>query len=320
MLEASYRSFGAGRFVNPGLLKGPYLILYGSAALAVMSAIDAMSGCSLLAKAVFYLLITTFFELGSGLLSRLFSRVRLWDYSGERFNYKGYICLKFSIYWVFLSFAFEYLILPAYQKLLAVLPVWFMMLTVIIMFFIILADMLIVISGNIKAKSREKKTNLFNQFVDLSESVLNLPEVMSLSEYPHHRAKTRLDHVMEVAFLSFLLGRKLNLDLEAIVKGALLHDLFYYDWRTEGPRLHGFRHHTIALKNAEKITKLSRKEQDIIKKHMWPLTVVPPVYAESWIVCLADTYCSVLDYLPFISRVKSISRIKANEKSISLRN
>ncbi|MBW2345619.1 MAG: phosphohydrolase, partial [Deltaproteobacteria bacterium] len=74
-------------------------------------------------------------------------------------------------------------------------------------------------------------------------------------------------------------------------------DLFFYDWLREGPRLHGFRHPAIAHRNARKIATLSKKEEDIIKKHMWPLTLLPPCYAESFIVCMVDTFCSVRDYM-----------------------
>jgi uncharacterized protein len=100
-----------------------------------------------------------------------------------------------------------------------------------------------------------------------------------------------------VAWLSFLWGKRLSLDCRAIVRGALLHDLFFYDWLREGPRLHGFRHPNISLKNARKVTFLSRKEEDIIKKHMWPLTIIPPFYKESLIVSLVDTFCSTRDYI-----------------------
>ena len=38
-------------------------------------------------------------------------------------------------------------------------------------------------------------------------------------------------------------------------------------------------------------------EKDIIKKHMWPLTIVPPVCREAWIVTMADKYCSLMETL-----------------------
>ena len=52
----------------------------------------------------------------------------------------------------------------------------------------------------------------------------------------------------------------------------------------------------IALETRQ-ITHLSKMEEDIIKRHMWPLTFVPPRYAESLVVCLVDTFCSTKDYL-----------------------
>ncbi|MFQ9151359.1 MAG: hypothetical protein ACLR6B_07310 [Blautia sp.] len=46
------------------------------------------------------------------------------------------------------------------------------------------------------------------------------------------------------------------------------------------------------MKNAEEIFDLSVVEKDIIKRHMFPLTPVPPAYRESYLVCLADKICS----------------------------
>ncbi len=136
-----------------------------------------------------------------------------------------------------------------------------------------------------------------NEFYDTIAPLLEDPMVQSLELYNHHRGKTRLEHVKEVAWLSFVWGKRLSLDCRAITRGALLHDLFFYDWLREGPRLHGLRHHNIALKNARKVTFLSKKEEDIIKKHMWPLTVIPPLYMESFVVSMVDTFCSMKDYL-----------------------
>jgi len=42
MLEVAYRSSFSRRFINPGLLKGPYLILYGAGALILMEAADLL--------------------------------------------------------------------------------------------------------------------------------------------------------------------------------------------------------------------------------------------------------------------------------------
>jgi len=297
MLEVTYRSVRDKRFVNPGLLKGPYLPLYGTGALMLMVAVSLLEGAHVLTKALAYLIITTGLELGSGLVGNCFSQSRLWDYSDQRFNYKGHICLKFSIYWIVLAFAFEYLLLPPYQSMLTLFSPAFKGIFAGVTISMMLVDFLTVSLNHFLSLTPKEKTLLETQFIDTARPLLELPEVAKLSQCNHHRGKTRLEHVKEVAYLSFLWGKRLSLDCDAIVRGALLHDLFYYDWLHEGPRLHGFRHHNIALRNARKITPLTEKEADIIKKHMWPLTVVPPRYMESLVVSLVDTFCSARDYL-----------------------
>jgi uncharacterized protein len=297
ILEVSYRSVRDKRFVNPGLLRGPYLPLYGTGALILMVAVSMLQGYHVLTKALAYLIITTGLELGCGLIGEYCSQPRLWDYSDQRFSYRGHICLKFSIYWILLAFAFEYLLLPPYQSMLILLSPAFKGLFTGVTASIMLMDFLALEIRHFLRLTPKEKTLLETQFINTAKPLLELPEVAKLSQYEHHRGKTRLEHVKEVAYLSFLWSKRLSLDSEAIVRGALLHDLFYYDWLHEGPRLHGFRHHNIALKNARKITLLTEKEEDIIKKHMWPLTVLPPHYMESLVVSLVDTFCSARDYL-----------------------
>ena len=102
---------------------------------------------------------------------------------------------------------------------------------------------------------------------------------------------------------SLAINRKLGIHCQEkdLVRGALLHDYFLYDWHDKNREnyqfFHGFYHPGIALKNAKKEYKLTPREQDIIKKHMWPLTIVPPFCREAWVVSMADKYCSILETL-----------------------
>ena len=86
----------------------------------------------------------------------------------------------------------------------------------------------------------------------------------------------------------------------------MLHDLFLYDWHTHarktGQRFHGFTHPAAALRNAERYFTLSDLERDIIQKHMWPLTIVPPKYPESYVICMTDKYCGAMEVAAGYSR------------------
>lgn len=110
-------------------------------------------------------------------------------------------------------------------------------------------------------------------------------------------------HSMAVAAYSIKLADKLGIkyDRKSLIRGALLHDFFLYDWHETsnvGDGLHGFAHPLTASKNAVRYFNLNKKEMDIIRKHMWPLTITKmPKCRESWLVCAVDKYCSLLETL-----------------------
>lgn len=118
-----------------------------------------------------------------------------------------------------------------------------------------------------------------------------------------HGSMTVNEHCINVALHSIALTRRLRIrcNHRELVRGAMLHDYFLYDWhdkeRVDIRRLHGFYHPGVALQNAEREYRLTKREKDIIKKHMWPLTVIPPRCREAWIVTTADKYCSLLETL-----------------------
>ena len=115
-------------------------------------------------------------------------------------------------------------------------------------------------------------------------------------EAMQHGSTTIYRHSVHVAYVSLFLMEKWQFPMDdaSLVKGALLHDYFLYDWHEKdgGHRLHGFRHPAFALYNASKDFSLNRKEKNIIARHMFPLTVLPPRCLEAWIVCFVDKYCA----------------------------
>jgi len=305
LLEAMFRSFRARTFVNPGFLSGSYLPIYGTGALVLTLCATHLEDSSLVVKGLIYLFVTTGLEFITGFIFEGYLNMSLWDYSGQRFKIKNYVCLRFSVYWLILAFAFDYLILPLYFSCFGRLNPIALNISAAVMLVVMSSDFIvrcIVVTEGRKGESKSVPSNDESEFMDILRPLIENPLVQRLAYYTHHGNKTRFDHSMEVAWHSFLLSKRFSLDCDATVRGALLHDLFFYDWLREGPRLHGFRHPWISLKNAREVTTLSKTEEDIIRKHMWPLTVIPPRYMESWIVCLVDTFCSLKDYGTYTSK------------------
>ena len=102
-----------------------------------------------------------------------------------------------------------------------------------------------------------------------------------------HGAVTTFAHSIRVACLAVWMADRLHLwyrvDLHSLVRSALLHDYFLYDWHdwdNGEHRLHGFTHGQAALHNAVRDFDLNHIERDSIAKHMFPMTPVPPKYIE----------------------------------------
>lgn len=132
-----------------------------------------------------------------------------------------------------------------------------------------------------------------------------------------------MKHSEKVAFSSLWLARRLHINVSEreLVRGALLHDYFLYDWHDDEHcglhNLHGFKHPFVALKNASAEYDLSDREKDIIKKHMWPMTVIPPLCREGWLVTICDKYISTIESIHIIRTTKKYIQMKKEQKKAS---
>lgn len=158
-----------------------------------------------------------------------------------------------------------------------------------------------------QARRWRKKLERFRreerQIREVAPDILKSHNFHRMKEYIQHGDVTVNAHVLSVARCSIALSEYLHISCSKreLIRGALLHDYFLYDWHIpdeENPhRLHGFYHPGTALRNASKEYRLTVREKNIISRHMWPLTVVPPGCREAWIVTAADKWCSLLETL-----------------------
>lgn len=145
------------------------------------------------------------------------------------------------------------------------------------------------------AQPTANQTLLFEQCVF---ELLQSSKVRKMDEYIQHGTTTTLTHSLAVAWYSYRLYLFLGLcgEEKQLIRGALLHDFYLYDWHwPDHGRLHGFFHPAIAAKNAAESFAITDLEREIIRKHMWPLTILPPCRRAAAIVCLVDKLCSLAE-------------------------
>jgi uncharacterized membrane protein len=149
-----------------------------------------------------------------------------------------------------------------------------------------------------------------DEYYEAIKDIYEHEEFLKLKEFFHHNSSI-YEHVQDVAYFSYRICKILKLDHRSAARGALLHDFFLYDWRNHDvpdlPRkkFHGIEHPAIAVDNAKKHFSINEIEEDIIKKHMWPLTFIPPKYKESFIVSFADKYLSSKEFVSEFKKRRS---------------
>ncbi len=130
--ESCYVSAKKHQWVNRGFMKGPFLPIYGFGALSVLIATLPVRPFPVLVF-VFGMLGATALELVTGICMEKLFHVRYWDYSNQKFNYKGHICLTSSIAWGAFSLAMIYGFHKPIEKLVLSIPfVWLDILTTVL--------------------------------------------------------------------------------------------------------------------------------------------------------------------------------------------
>lgn len=132
-------------------------------------------------------------------------------------------------------------------------------------------------------------------------SLTNNETVLKMKLYRQHCNTSCFLHCYEAAYYCYAICKYLGLDYVSATRGAMLHDLFLYDWRVKSAEnhWHAFRHGKIAYKNASEIFELNEIEKDMIINHMWPLTIRFPKTKEGMVLTMVDKYCATREIVRY---------------------
>ncbi len=101
-IESTYVSIKARQLTNRGFMRGPFLPLYGSGAI-MMLVVSIPFQDNIFMVYVAGCVGATVLEYITGVTMEALFKVRYWDYSKNKFNFQGHICLGTSLAWGFLT-------------------------------------------------------------------------------------------------------------------------------------------------------------------------------------------------------------------------
>lgn len=122
IFESTYVSLRKKRFVNRGFLRLPMLPIYGTGAV-MMLWVSIPFRESLFFTWLSGAIGATVLEYITGAAMEQLFKVRYWDYSDQKYNLHGYICLSSSIAWGFLTILMTHLLHKPVEHAVMAMPV-----------------------------------------------------------------------------------------------------------------------------------------------------------------------------------------------------
>ncbi len=97
-LEVIFHIYTDKKLINRGFLHGPICPIYGTGSVLMILFLTPLQ------DNIFYLfvggfIVATILEYITGYVLEIAFDTKWWDYTNEKFNLKGYVCLRFSIMW-----------------------------------------------------------------------------------------------------------------------------------------------------------------------------------------------------------------------------
>ena len=116
IMESIVRSVSEKKIINTGFLKGPVCPIYGIGAIIMLLFLERYQNKPILLFFIAIIVLTTWEYLVGVLLEKIF-HTKYWDYSEQKFNFQGRICLVNSICWGILGVIFVKYIHPFVKDL-----------------------------------------------------------------------------------------------------------------------------------------------------------------------------------------------------------
>lgn len=257
--ETTYVSLCKKRFVNRGFMNGPFLPIYGSGAIVILMAALPFKSSPV---AVYFVgaLAATVLELVTGMVMEALFKVRYWDYSNQKFNFKGHICLSSTVVWGAFSVAMIYGFHRPIEAFVFWLPLWFVKVGSFVLTIVIASDFAISFKTALELRDMlitvekvKKEMKLMQKRVEVIEAILADEAEQRKEQFAEYKEQLLLE-LSEIRDKQLVktegLRQKLNLGRDKINllrRNPNAHSITEYNVSFESVK-HGF----VELKNGLK--------------------------------------------------------------------
>lgn len=161
-MEVVYAAAGRRKFVNRGFLNGILCPVYGCSMVFMLIFMDSLK------NRWFYLflgcmIVGSVTELLTGLMLEKVFHLRLWDYTGRKFQAGGYICLANSVTWGVLGIIVIKFLNPLILAIIRKIPYFPGIICLVVLILVLAADLIATVMALMKI---EKQNPAFNEIAE----------------------------------------------------------------------------------------------------------------------------------------------------------
>lgn len=161
VLESVVKTWIQKKFVNSGFLYGPFCPIYGFGAMIMLTFLERFENNIIFLFLVGVIVLSTWEYIVGWLLEKIF-HTKYWDYSENKCNLQGRVCLMNSLFWGILGVLFIKVIHPTVQAQVSRIPQELFIYTSIILTFVIMIDIIVSIIKVLNIQEKFDKLNELN--------------------------------------------------------------------------------------------------------------------------------------------------------------
>ncbi len=192
VMESILKSYLQKKIINSGFLHGPICPIYGFGAIIMIVFLNKFKDNIVILFLISFVVLTIWEYIVGVLLEKIF-HTKYWDYSNNKFNFQGRICLLNSFYWGVLGVLFTLVIHPTIQKYIDLIDRDTLIVINILLYIILITDTIISsinmsklsvalekvndLTENIKQKLEEMKNVTSEKYIKLEELEKSLRKI-----------------------------------------------------------------------------------------------------------------------------------------------
>ena len=178
VLETCLCSIMAKKFINRGFLNGPFCPIYGNGSIIIILLLSGLARYPVLVF-VYGLIICSILEYLTGLMLETVFKTKYWDYSMNKFNIQGRVCLQNSILFGIGGVLLIEFVQPSVSRLVSLVPSNIIGIVSAVFATYFLADTIITVCGLFNLNSKLKHLgSILSEIANKMSELKNLNGVL----------------------------------------------------------------------------------------------------------------------------------------------